>query len=202
MTQWSKERRSKSVEFSISDNADFRGFSVGSVSQKQLPFRLDSTTRAPSVTEVKKVLAAVPPEVCTYFTNNKPGIWIFSRPEDHKIILSNCADYGYPVPPKLSKRVSDTLTGIFLPQGGFVTYPYYGSIQFWQRQGISYDTRGVGERERCNLGLFSLGVNRVVRIAGKSGASDEVWQNPRYLADGTLNPKFNTGDDVAALGKG
>jgi hypothetical protein len=201
MTRWSKERGSKSIEFSVSSEADFRGFSVGSATKKSLPFRLDSATRAPSVTEARKVLALVSPQVCNYFTNNKPGIWIFSRPDDHKIILSNCAEYGYPVPPKLSKPVSDTLTGIFLPQGGFVTYPYYGSIQFWQRQGISYDTRGMNEREHSNLGLFSVGVCRVVRIAGKSGTPDEVWQNPHYLADGALNPNFNTGDDLAALGR-
>jgi hypothetical protein len=154
----------------------------------------------PSIVEVRKLLALQPEAEMKFFTNRQPGIWIFSRPDDNEVITSNCEKYGYPIPPKLVKDISETLKGIFLPQGGFVTFPHGHQIQFWQRQGIT-SLKGMGERERENRGLFCVGVSRVVRIVGKSGVSGEVWQNPRYLADGQLNPAFKEGDDVVALGR-
>ncbi len=177
-------------------------FSLGS-GEKEKPrhFKLENPTSPLSIADARKILALQPKEGNKYVTNTKPGIWIFCRPEDVKVILSNCAEYGHPIPPKLIKSISNNLQAVFLPQGGFVTFPHYGSIQFWQRQGIAYDTtRGVGERERGNLGLFSVGVSRIVRVAGKSAVADEVWQNPRYLTDGQPNPKFEEGDDIEALG--
>lgn len=190
MTRWSKERESAPLLFALGSGPK----------KKPRPFRLDASGAAPSVTEARKLLALQPARESNYFTNTKPGIWIFSRPEDLEVIASNCEKYGYPIPSRLTKSISATLGGVFLPQGGFVTFPYYGSIQFWQRQGIT-EIKGTGEQERENRGLFSVGVNRVVRIAGKSSVSGEVWQNPRYLTDGQLNPKFSEGEDVAALGR-